>query len=109
MGSLPGWRALSAPLRGIAAERRAMGKVAFARRRWPARISGAVRVISLIEPFVRPVLRLLDAGNAQRLAIAALKLPPHVKLTRDDPALAVRPFGLNFPNPAHVAPCLRQP
>jgi dihydroorotate dehydrogenase len=60
-------------------------------------------VISLMEPFVRPVLRLLDAENAHRLAIAALKLPPHVKLVRDDPALAVRAFGLNFPNPVGMA------
>ena len=60
-------------------------------------------MISLIEPFVRPVLRLFDAENAHRLAIAALKLPPHVKLTRDDPALAVRAFGLNFPNPVGMA------
>ena len=60
-------------------------------------------MISLIEPFVRPVLRLFDAENAHRLAIAALKLPPHVKLTRDDPALAVRAFGLNFSNPVGMA------
>ena len=60
-------------------------------------------MISLIEPFVRPVLRLIDAENAHRLAIAALRLPPHVKLTRDDPALAVRAFGLNFRNTVGMA------
>jgi dihydroorotate dehydrogenase len=60
-------------------------------------------VISLIEPFVRPVLRLIDAESAHRLAIAALRLPPHVKLARDDPALAVRAFGLNFRNPVGMA------
>jgi dihydroorotate dehydrogenase len=60
-------------------------------------------VISLIEPLVRPFLRLLDAENAHRLAIAALKLPPYVKLTPEDPRLAVRAFGLNFPNPVGMA------
>jgi dihydroorotate dehydrogenase len=60
-------------------------------------------VISLIEPLVRPLLRLLDPEDAHRLAIAALKLPPHVKLTADDPRLAVRAFGLNFGNPIGIA------
>jgi dihydroorotate dehydrogenase len=60
-------------------------------------------VIGLIESLARPLLRLLDAENAHRLAIAALKFPPFVKLTADDPRLAVRAFGLNFPNPVGIA------
>jgi dihydroorotate dehydrogenase len=60
-------------------------------------------VIGLLEPLVRPFLRLLDAEAAHRLAIQALKLPPHVKLAADDPRLAVRAFGLNFPNPIGMA------
>jgi dihydroorotate dehydrogenase len=60
-------------------------------------------VISVLEPLVRPLLRLLDAETAHRFAIHALKLPPHVKLTADDPRLAVRAFGLNFTNPVGMA------
>ena len=60
-------------------------------------------MIGLLEPLVRPLLRLLDAETAHRLAIAALKMPPFVKLTADDPRLAVRAFGLNFPNPVGMA------
>jgi dihydroorotate dehydrogenase len=46
---------------------------------------------------------MLDAENAHRLSVLALKLPPLVKLTADDPQLAVRAFGLNFPNPVGMA------
>jgi dihydroorotate dehydrogenase len=46
---------------------------------------------------------MLDAEAAHRLAIRALKLPPFVKLVADDPQLAVRAFGLNFPNPIGMA------
>jgi dihydroorotate dehydrogenase len=60
-------------------------------------------MMGLLEPLVRPLLRLLDAERAHRLAIAALKIPPFVKLTADDPRLAVRAFGLNFPNPVGMA------
>ena len=49
------------------------------------------------------MLRLLDAEDAHRLAILALKIPPFVKLVADDPRLAVRAFGLNFPNPVGMA------
>jgi dihydroorotate dehydrogenase len=37
------------------------------------------------------------------VAIHALKLPPFIKLVVDDPKLAVRAFGLNFPNPVGMA------
>ena len=60
-------------------------------------------MIGLLEPLVRPLLRLLDAEDAHRLAIHALKFPPFVKLAADDPRLAVRAFGLNFPNPVGMA------
>jgi len=60
-------------------------------------------MMGLLEPLVRPLLRLLDAESAHRLAIAALKIPPFVKLTADDPRLTVRAFGLNFPNPVGMA------
>jgi dihydroorotate dehydrogenase len=60
-------------------------------------------VIGLLEAFARPLLRMLDAEDAHRLAVHALKFPPFVKLVADDPRLAVRAFGLNFPNPVGMA------
>ena len=56
-------------------------------------------MIGLLELVARPLLRMLDPEDAHRLAIQALKFPPFVKLAADDPRLAVRAFGLNFPNP----------
>jgi dihydroorotate dehydrogenase len=60
-------------------------------------------VIGLFEALARPMLRMLDPEDAHRLAIRALKFPPLVKLVADDPRLAVRAFGLNFPNPVGLA------
>ena len=60
-------------------------------------------MIGLLESLARPLLRMLDAEDAHRLAISALKIPPFVKLVADDPRLAVRAFGLNFPNPVGMA------
>jgi dihydroorotate dehydrogenase len=60
-------------------------------------------VIGLLEALARPLLRLLDPEDAHRLAIQALKVPPFVKLAADDPRLAVRAFGLEFPNPVGMA------
>ncbi|CCD91346.1 dihydro-orotate oxidase, FMN-linked (UMP biosynthesis) [Bradyrhizobium sp. ORS 375] len=50
-----------------------------------------------------PLLRWLDAEDAHRLAIQGLKLLPAVKPRADDAKLAVRAFGLNFPNPVGMA------
>ena len=60
-------------------------------------------MIGLLESLARPLLRMLDAEDAHRLAIGALKIPPFVKLVPEDPRLAVRAFGLNFPNPVGMA------
>jgi dihydroorotate dehydrogenase len=60
-------------------------------------------VIGLFDAIARPMLRMLDPEDAHRLAIHALKFPPWVKLVADDPRLAVRAFGLNFPNPVGLA------
>jgi dihydroorotate dehydrogenase len=60
-------------------------------------------MIGLVEALARPLLRLLDPEDAHRLAVNALRLPPFVKLVADDPRLAVRAFGLNFPNPIGMA------
>jgi dihydroorotate dehydrogenase len=60
-------------------------------------------VIGLFDSLARPMLRMLDPEDAHRVAIHALKLPPFLKLVVDDPKLAVRAFGLNFPNPVGMA------
>jgi dihydroorotate dehydrogenase len=60
-------------------------------------------VIGLLESLARPMLRMLDPEDAHRIAIHALRFPPFAKLVADDPRLAVRAFGLNFPNPVGMA------
>ncbi|NEW86898.1 quinone-dependent dihydroorotate dehydrogenase [Rhodopseudomonas sp. WA056] len=50
-----------------------------------------------------PLLRWLDPEDAHRLAIQGLKLWPPAKPRPDNPRLAVRAFGLNFPNPVGIA------
>src|SRR5262249_60236643 len=80
-----------------------VGKAATPRDRSTARLSGAYAVIGLLESLARPVLRMLDPEDAHRLAIQALKFPPLAKPVADDPRLAVRAFGLNFPNPVGMA------
>ena len=46
-----------------------------------------------------PLLRWLDPEDAHRLAIQGLRLLPPLRTRADDAKLAVRAFGLNFPNP----------
>ena len=46
-----------------------------------------------------PLLRWFDPEDAHRLAIQGLRLLPPIRPRPDDPKLAVRAFGLNFPNP----------
>ncbi len=50
-----------------------------------------------------PLLRWFDPEDAHRLAIQGLKLLPPTRLRPDDAKLAVRAFGLNFPNPIGMA------
>ena len=50
-----------------------------------------------------PLLRWLDPEDAHRLAIQGLRLLPPIRQRPDDPKLAVRAFGLNFPNPVGMA------
>jgi dihydroorotate dehydrogenase len=54
-------------------------------------------------PLALPFLRLLDAEDAHRATIAALKLLPARAPRRDDSRLAVSAFGLDFPNPVGLA------
>ena len=60
-------------------------------------------MIRAFDTFSLPLLRWLDAEDAHRLAIQGLKLLPAVRPRPDDSKLAVRAFGLNFPNPVGMA------
>jgi dihydroorotate dehydrogenase len=60
-------------------------------------------VIGLFDRLTRPLLKALDPEDAHALAMRALKFAPLPRRTVDDPRLAVRAFGLNFPNPIGVA------
>jgi dihydroorotate dehydrogenase len=48
-------------------------------------------------------LRWFDPEDAHRMAIQGLRLLPPIRQRADDPKLAVRAFGLNFPNPIGLA------
>ncbi len=61
-----------------------------------------IRAVDLFS-FSLPLLRWLDPEDAHRLAIQGLKLLPAIRPKSDDPKLAVRAFGLNFPNPIGMA------
>lgn len=50
-----------------------------------------------------PFLRLLDPEDAHRLAIRGLRLLPHAPPRASDPLLALKAFGLTFPNPVGLA------
>jgi dihydroorotate dehydrogenase len=60
-------------------------------------------VIRAFDALSLPFLRWLDAEDAHRLAIQGLKLLPPMRPRPDDAKLAVRAFGLNFPNPVGMA------
>lgn len=52
---------------------------------------------------VRPVLHRLDAEQAHGMTVAALRRLPHAAAVAPDPRLAVKAFGLDFPNPLGLA------
>jgi dihydroorotate dehydrogenase len=60
-------------------------------------------VIRAFDALSLPLLRWFDPEDAHRLAIQGLKLLPPTRLRPDDAKLAVRAFGLNFPNPIGMA------
>jgi dihydroorotate dehydrogenase len=60
-------------------------------------------VIRAFDAFSLPLLRWFDPEDAHRMAIQGLRLLPPVRPRPDDPKLAVRAFGLNFPNPVGMA------
>ena len=60
-------------------------------------------MIRAFDAFSLPLLRWFDPEDAHRMAIHGLRLLPPIKLRADDQKLAVRAFGLNFPNPIGMA------
>jgi dihydroorotate dehydrogenase len=60
-------------------------------------------VIRAFDVFSLPLLRWFDPEDAHRLAVQGLRLLPPIRQRPDDPKLAVRAFGLNFPNPIGLA------
>jgi dihydroorotate dehydrogenase len=61
-------------------------------------------VFGLLDRLSRPLLKVLDPEDAHGLAIKALRLlPPLSRPAADAPELAVRAFGLQFPNPVGIA------
>jgi dihydroorotate dehydrogenase len=60
-------------------------------------------VIGFFDRLARPFLRALEPEDAHRLAVNLLKHAPLPQAPADDPRLAMRVFGLNFPNPIGIA------
>ena len=60
-------------------------------------------MIGLFDRLARPFLHALDPEDAHRLAIRMLQFAPLPPPARDDKRLAMRVFGLNFPNPIGIA------
>jgi dihydroorotate dehydrogenase len=60
-------------------------------------------VIGLFNRLARPLLHALDPEDAHRLAIRMLQFAPLPPPARDDKRLAMRAFGLGFPNPIGIA------
>ncbi len=60
-------------------------------------------MIRAFDAFSLPLLRWFDPEDAHRLAIQGLRVLPQGKPRPDDAKLAVRAFGLNFPNPIGMA------
>ena len=60
-------------------------------------------MIGFFDRLSRPLMRALDPEDAHALAIKALRYMPLPRPAADARELAVRAFGLNFPNPVGVA------
>jgi dihydroorotate dehydrogenase len=60
-------------------------------------------VIRAFDALSLPLLRWFDPEDAHRLAIQGLRMLPSRRQPADSPMLAVRAFGLNFPNPVGLA------
>ncbi len=60
-------------------------------------------MFGLIDRLSRPLMRALDPEDAHGLAIKALRFLPPGRPAAEPRELAVRAFGLNFPNPVGIA------
>ncbi|HTT47873.1 MAG TPA: quinone-dependent dihydroorotate dehydrogenase [Pseudolabrys sp.] len=60
-------------------------------------------MIGFFDRLSRPLMRALDPEDAHTLAIKALRYMPLARPAPDARELAVRAFGLNFPNPVGLA------
>jgi dihydroorotate dehydrogenase len=60
-------------------------------------------VIGFFDRLSRPLMRVLDTEDAHALAVRALRYMPLPRPGREPRELAVRAFGLNFPNPLGIA------
>ena len=60
-------------------------------------------MIGLFDRLARPFLHVLDPEDAHGLAIRLLRFAPLPSAPADDKRLAIRVFGLNFPNPVGIA------
>jgi dihydroorotate dehydrogenase len=60
-------------------------------------------VIRAFDAVSLPLLRWFDPEDAHRMAIQGLRLLPPMRPKPDDAKLAMRAFGLNFPNPIGMA------
>ncbi|HXW49697.1 MAG TPA: quinone-dependent dihydroorotate dehydrogenase [Xanthobacteraceae bacterium] len=59
--------------------------------------------MGLLDRLALPLLHALDPEDAHRLAIRMLQFAPLPPAPPDDKRLAMRAFGLNFPNPVGIA------
>jgi dihydroorotate dehydrogenase len=60
-------------------------------------------LIGFFERLSRPLLWAMDPEDAHNLALRALRTVPQPRPAPEPPALQVRAFGLNFPNPVGIA------
>ena len=60
-------------------------------------------MLSFFDRLSLPLLRVIDPEDAHKLAINALRIAPIPRAAVDDPALGVRAFGRDFPNPVGIA------
>jgi dihydroorotate dehydrogenase len=60
-------------------------------------------MIATLFNLARPLIHALDAERAHHATVQALRLLPLTPKPADDPCLAVKAFGLDFPNPVGLA------
>ena len=60
-------------------------------------------MIGLFDRFAQPLLRKLEPEDAHGFVVKMLKTAPLPRAAPDDKRLAMRVFGLNFPNPIGIA------